>query len=71
MIIHSIVPLEMIFQDSGADSRQVPIVIQYMGELVEAIPVGTGGFTISRVLSTSPSAYLNPKLQPGREIKSF
>jgi len=42
-----------------------------MGELVEAVPAGTSGFTIMRVLSTSPNAYLNPELQPGREIKLF
>lgn len=69
MIIHSIVPIELIFQNDGSQSGQRPVQFEYMGQLVEAIPSAGMSYTITRVLSTSPKAYLNPMLQPGKEIR--
>ena len=68
MIIHSIVPIEVIFQNMPEELTRRPVTMQYMGEMVEVVPNGNMGYTIARVLSTSPKAYLNPELQPGKEI---
>ncbi len=71
MIIHSIVPPELIFRDSEVSPLR-PVMVEYMGEMVEAVPNGkSGGLMIIRVLSTSPTAYLKSELQPGREIRFF
>ena len=71
MIIHSIVPLEVIFQNNFSVDIPKTSYVRYMGELVEAVSDGDAGYTINRIISTSPKAYLNPELQPGSKILSF
>lgn len=68
-MIHSIVPMEVIFQNNDSSYSEKTVEIQYMGELVEAVPIGEMSYTIKRIISTSPKAYLNSWLQPGKEIK--
>lgn len=69
MIIYSIVPIEVIFQKVDVDNYQTAVTIEYMGEMIEAVPTGNMSYTIMRVLSTSPKAYLRPELQPGKEVR--
>lgn len=69
MIIYSIIPVEIIFQNTSTELYQRPIFMNYKGELVEVVAVKEMSYKITRVLSTSPKAYLNPELQPGRIIK--
>lgn len=68
MIIHSIVPHELIFQNGGEEESQ-PIEMLYLGETVVAQKNGDNNYVICRVISTSPHVYLNPQLQPGMQIK--
>ena len=68
MIIHSIVPIDIIFQNNCMENRKEAIYLRYMGELVEAISDGNEGYLVNRIISTSPAAFLNPELQPGVKI---
>lgn len=71
MILYSIVPPDSLFTNSiqnGSDSNTLEI--KYLGETVEVSPIDNNSFVIRRLISTTPKAYLNPKLQPGTIIKS-
>ncbi len=75
MILHSIIPMEEIFKNSSSDTMpanfanqdngSTAVVISYLGEKVEVLRNAQNQYVISRVLSTSPKAYLNPRLMPG------
>jgi hypothetical protein len=67
MIIHSIVPMDVIFNNME-DCNGKPLEIEYMGEKIEVMPLSNNQYKISRLLSTSPKAYLNPLFQPGNII---
>ncbi len=71
MIMHSIIPNEIIFQQpdgpSGYDYRE----IEYMGEKVQVTPLSNNRYVIQRIISTSPKAFLNPALQPGTVIEGM
>lgn len=69
MIIYSVIPPEVIFGEPDDIGNTKSLKMNYLGESVEVLPTMQGGFVISRLLSTSPKAYLNPNLQPGMEIK--
>lgn len=69
MIIYSIVPVEVIFQNVDIEDYQRAVTVEYMGEMIEAVPAGNMSYTITRVISTSPKAYLRPELQPGKEVR--
>jgi hypothetical protein len=66
MIHYTILDPNVIF---GQD-YEFPELIQckYMGESIEAFKKTKDTVVISRVISTNPSAYLNPLLQPGCEL---
>lgn len=68
MIIHSIIPIDVIFQNNFREDNMKTSHIRYMGELVEAVADGNTGYIINRIISTSLEAYLNPELQPGTRI---
>ena len=64
MILYSIIPAEVVFNDSN-NENPVSKEINYLGEKVIAMPFENNQYKIQRIISTSPQAYLNPKLQPG------
>jgi len=69
MILYSVIPPEVVFsnnQDSYYNSFRE---IDYMGQKVQVAVLSNNEFVITRLISTFPSAYLNPKLQPGTVIK--
>ena len=68
MILYSIVPPEVVFSENSEQGSCNNYSMDYMGEKVSATPILGGGFIITRVLSTSLKAYLDPKLQPGAKI---
>lgn len=68
MIMHSIIPNEVIFGGIPGAEDSNYMEIKYLGELVQVMPVSNSQYAIQRVISTSPRAYLNPKLQPGKII---
>ncbi|HOV27857.1 MAG TPA: YlzJ-like family protein [Pseudobacteroides sp.] len=75
MILYTIVPDETIFNydnsinnSTNASQNAATMEMEYMGEKVQVYKNSNNKYVIGRILSTSLSAYLNPKLQPGREI---
>ncbi|HOM01414.1 MAG TPA: YlzJ-like family protein [Acetivibrio sp.] len=68
MILYSIVPTEIVFGNFGVCENQNYIEVDYSGERVVVMPLSNNRYMISRVISTSPKAFLNPKLMPGNII---
>lgn len=70
MILHTIVPYEIVFDTNYYDKDKLGVTCEiiYKGQRVEAVSCRKNKYVIKRVLSTSPEAYLNPELQPGREV---
>lgn len=64
--MYSVVPNDIIFREANRGAETI-IQTSHRGHLVEAIS-SAEGCCISRVLSTDPSAYLDPLLQPGTKI---
>jgi hypothetical protein len=71
MILYSIIPAEVVFEnfdkmsDDNHQNENKLIEMEYLGEKVQVTPLSNSKFVINRLISTSPKAYLNPKLQPG------
>ncbi len=75
MILYTIIPDESIFNNDNSVSNSnqasdnlATMEINYMGEKVAVLKNSNNKYVVERLLSTSLSAYLNPKLQPGTEI---
>ncbi|AUS96298.1 hypothetical protein CDQ84_05055 [Clostridium thermosuccinogenes] len=64
MILYSIVPWEIVFKNDDS-SGSTFLEMEYIGEKVIVSPTQDNRYVINRIISTSPKAYLNPKLQPG------
>ena len=69
MILYSVVPPEKVFEGYNEKSVKEYVEIEYNGEKLLAAAMGNGEYMISRIISTSPKTYLNPKLQPGTIIR--
>lgn len=69
MIIHSIIPMEVIFGENKEASAGEMKEVEYMGEKVMVTPLPDKGYVINRLISTSLKAYLNPDLQPGKIVR--
>lgn len=68
MILYTIVPPEVIFRYDEPKETKDYMEIEYLGEKVVVMPLSNNSFKIDRVISTSPKAYLNPRLMPGEII---
>ncbi|AEV68052.1 YlzJ-like family protein [Acetivibrio clariflavus] len=70
MLLHSIIPTELVFGNYYNTEDFNYIELEYEGEKIEVIPLSGSTYKINRVISTSLKAYLNPKLMPGNIIES-
>jgi hypothetical protein len=68
-MFYSIVPLSVVFSNMEEEKGQTFKEIEYLGEKVVVTSTAQNEYVINRILSTSPKAFLNPKLQPGTVIK--
>ncbi|NLO81840.1 MAG: hypothetical protein GX094_02100 [Clostridiales bacterium] len=74
MILYTIVHPDYVYNDprnrkSIYEDVQHSKIIE-MGKMkLEVVHLGTGLYRINRIISTNPFDYLNPQLQPGKEIK--
>ncbi len=72
MILYTIMPSEYIFnRDNEEYHKNNYVDIEYMNEKIQAIELSDGNYIINRLLSSNPSAFLNPGLMPGRVIKAI
>jgi len=70
VILYSIIPPEIIFNNNSNEMITDVKEIDYMGIKVQVRANSENEYVITRLLSTSPRDYLNPKLQPGTIIKT-
>lgn len=63
-MIYSVVPYEQIFYNS-AENTVSRMEVNLHGEQVVLLKNPDSTFTIERLLSTNPKAYLRPELLPG------
>jgi hypothetical protein len=71
MIIYSIIPNEVIFKNMEENDNYNYLEMDYLGERVQVTASLDNKYIIRRIISTSPKAYLNPKLQPGVIIEDI
>ena len=72
MVFHSIIPLEIIFQEESKEQANfITDIIMYNGCQVEVMASNNSLPQIRRLHSTSLKDYLNPKLQPGTILDRF
>ncbi|MBR5485850.1 MAG: hypothetical protein IKV41_05010 [Oscillospiraceae bacterium] len=64
MLIHSVIPQNLMFPPEMPASQIKPCRYGY----VECI-ANNGGFTVSRLISTNPLAYLDPNFAPGSKFE--
>ncbi|MFY0542726.1 YlzJ-like family protein [Brevibacillus sp. H7] len=68
MIIYSIVPMELIFQNHEQMEKQEIRELSF-GEMTMLIePTGAYEGKIIRLISPNPQDYLNPRYAPGQKI---
>jgi len=69
VILYTIVPYNVIF-GSNNDIYSELFEIEYLGEKIQVYSLQDNEYIISRIVSTSPKAFLKPELQPGTIIKT-
>ena len=71
MILYSIIPVDVVFgcQYNCEDFNLKEI--DYEGEKVVVSQLSNNTYRVDRIISTSPKAYLNPKLMPGKIIENL
>jgi hypothetical protein len=68
VILYSIVPPEVVFNGFEDDGGIKYIEGEYRGEKVLVARMTDGSYTVSRLLSTKPSLFLDPAFQPGAAV---
>lgn len=63
MILHSIIPPEAIFPDEPTEFE----TRQMRSGFIQGVNIN-GKFTVSRLISTDPSLYLDPRYAPGSTL---
>lgn len=71
MILYSIVPVEVVFDSTNNCDEYNFMEIEYEGEKVVVTQLSNRKYKVDRLISTSPKAYLNPKLMPGQIIDTL
>jgi hypothetical protein len=69
MILYSVVPSEIVFHGMNDAETIKYIEAGYRGERVQVMQAAGNCYTIMRLLSTNPSAFLDPELQPGKLVQ--
>lgn len=68
MILYSIVPPEVVFEGAADPGSITYFEAEYMGEKVIVAQTADRRYEISRLMSTRPSSFLNPRFQPGSVV---
>ena len=67
MIMHTIVPAQILFSSEQSQDIQSKC-ISHNGVILDVTTGEEGGYKINRIISTDLKAYLNPALQPQKQI---
>lgn len=68
MIIHSIVPVDKIFNTDVSINHNE--IINFGQIQLEVRNIGNKDYEVVRIISTDPNDYLRPDIQPGSIIKT-
>ncbi|MDK2798522.1 MAG: YlzJ-like protein [Clostridiales bacterium] len=68
MIIHSIIPYEVIFSEQSENNKKTKY-ITYKEAILEVSPISAHGYKVNRVISTCLNSYLDSEIEPGAIIK--
>ncbi len=71
-VLYTVVPLEIIFDDDEGEKGDAPgpeQLVEMDGVPMLVRPDGRGGTVVSRLLSTNPEDFLDPRWQPGTNVK--
>lgn len=68
MILYTIVPAEVVFQEFFNKTKPRYSVAEYRGEKVIVSLMQDNQYIITQLLSTCPSSFLNPAFQPGNQV---
>ncbi len=71
MILYSIMPVDIVFKDFDYGREVKYFETEYLGEKVQVAEAGDNQYRITKIISTSPQAFLNPGLQPGCIISNI
>lgn len=71
MILYSIIPIDVVFGNQYNSEELNLKEIEYEGEKVLVSQLSNNAYRVDRIISTSPKAYLNPKLMPGHIIEKL
>ena len=71
MILYSIMPVDIVFKNFDYGDEVKYFETEYMGEKVQVAEAGNNQYRITKIISTSPQAFLNPGLQPGCIISNI
>lgn len=69
MILHTIVPQELIFQSSVEQSGEMAEMIFYDGIPLVVESVDGSSYRINKILSTDPNHFLRADIVPGQVIQ--
>ncbi len=67
-LLHTVMPLELVLQESGKDVVE-NYELSITGGSIVVEPLSMDKAKIIRVISSEPQVYLQPQLQPGSVIK--
>ncbi len=68
-MLYTIVPYNQVWDElDGSVSSNESQEVMVQGCVMQVTPIDSGSATVVRLLSTNPSDYLNPALQPGSVV---
>ncbi len=71
-VLYTIVPPEIIYGDDEGEEGDAPApeqLVEMGGVPLLVRPDGRGGNVVSRLLSTNPRDFLDPRWQPGTRVR--
>ncbi len=69
-VLYTIVPMEVIYGEDEEEETEAPEhLVEVDGVPLLVRPDGRGGSVVSRLLSTDPRHFLDPRWQPGARVR--
>lgn len=71
MILHTIVPGELIFQSAEVSEESSEQMFMYAGIPVAAQPLNNEVWQVTKIMSTDPNHFLNADIYPGATLRMW
>lgn len=69
MILYTIMPAELVFQEQTNKTKPRYSIAEYRGEKLLVEHIQDDSYEIKQLLSTCPYSFLNPAFQPGSIVR--